>query len=337
MMSPTPVRIAVLGLGRMGLLHAESATTSPQTTLVGVADVDTARAAEVAAQHGVQGFGDARSMLDAVDAGAIVIATPAPAHSAVIELAAERGVHVFCEKPLDADGPAAARALQVAADHGIAVQVGFQMRFDDDLARLQRAVASDELGRLYQFRASLRDVAPPPRSYLATSGGYFWDGAIHCFDLARWIMGEVAEVTAFGATLSHPMFEELGDVDNAIIVLRFVSGAIGTIDVSRVAGYGFDSGVEVLGERGAIRVPAGPADGLVRYRDGTVQRGYVQDFMQRFGPTYPRELDAFAATCRTQTAPRPDGHDGLVAMRIAEAATRSWRSGRTVKIGDVGW
>ena len=331
------VRIAVAGLGRMGLRHARNAAAADDIELVAVADVDGARAADSGAELAAPGYSDVARMLDEVEPDGLVIATPPATHVALIELAAERSVDVLCEKPLSFDGPAAARAVELAAAAGIAIQLGFQMRFDQDLDEVAARVSRGELGRLYQLRASLRDAAPPSRDYLAASGGYFWDGAIHLLDLARWLIGEIEHVAAFGAALSDPMFEELGDVDNAMIVLRATSGALGLIETSRVAGYGFESGLEVLGSDGACRVAGGRADGVELYRDGTIAARHRRDFLERFESAYPRELDGFARAVAERTPPRVGGRDGLSAMRLCEAAVRSYERGETVDVSSIEW
>jgi myo-inositol 2-dehydrogenase/D-chiro-inositol 1-dehydrogenase len=323
----------------MGLRHAQNALASPRIELVGVSDADAARARDVGERLGAAAYDDAARMLDAERLEGLVIASPAATHVPLIELAAERGVHVLCEKPLSDDGPAAARAVEAAERAGITLQIGFQMRFDADLSELAERVAAGELGRLWQLRASLRDATPHAREYLVASGGYFWDGAIHLFDLARWLAGDVAEVSAFGAALSDPMFEELGDMDNAMVVLRFASGALGVVELSRVAAYGFESGVEVLGEHGALRAPGGFASGVERFAPGEVRRSHVTDFLERFEPAYPRELEGFVDALVDGGAPRVDGRDGLAAMRLAQAAVRSQQEGRTVRVdaAATGW
>jgi len=328
----TRARIAILGLGRMGAIHVDNALRLPSVELVAVADGDQRRTAELSARAGVPGAADLEQLLELQPDG-IVVATPSDHHAAAIAQAAAAGVHVFCEKPIAPRLADAERAVATAEAAGIVLQVGFQMRFDRDLVALEALLAGGELGRPFQFHARLRDVAPPPADYLAGSGGYFRDGAIHCFDLARWLMGEVAEVTAFGAALSSPLFDQIGDVDNAIAVLRFASGALGTVEVSRVAGYGFDSAVEVVGSAGTARVAGAASDGLVRCRDGRVEQAHVQDFGDRFAAAYPRELDAFAAAIAAAESISPvSGADGLAAMRLAEAAAESHRRGATVRL-----
>src|SRR5919108_956346 len=324
------VRIAVAGLGRMGQRHARNAAAAAGIDLIAVADVDEARAAALGTELGVPGYSDAGRMLDEAGPQGLVIATPPATHVRLIELAAARSIHVLCEKPLSFDGPEAVRALGLAAEAGIAIQLGFQMRFDEDLTEIAEYIARGELGRIYQLRAALRDASPPPREYLAASGGYFWDGAIHLLDLARWLIGEIAQVSAFGAALSDPLFEELGDVDNALIVLRAESGALGLLETSRVAGYGFESGFELLGSEATCRVAGGRAGGVDLYRDGAIVARHRRDFLERFGPAYPRELAGFADVVAGACAPRVSGLDGLAAMRLCEAAVRSYERGETV-------
>ena len=335
--SSSRVRIAVAGLGRMGERHARNAAAAAGIDLVAVADVDERRAATLGTELGVPCYRDAARMLDETALQGLMIATPPATHVPLIELAAERSIHVLCEKPLSFDGPAAERALAVAADAGIAIQLGFQMRFDDDLAEIAGSAARGDLGRIYQLRASLRDASPPPREYLAASGGYFWDAAIHLLDLARWLLGEIAQVTAFGAALSDPVFEELGDVDNAMIVLRSESGALALLETSRVAGYGFESGVELLGSAAACRLAGGRAGGVEVYRDGAIVARHRRDFLERFAPAYPRELDGFGDVVAGRGPARVTGLDGLAAMRLCEAAVRSHDRGETIDVSTIAW
>jgi myo-inositol 2-dehydrogenase / D-chiro-inositol 1-dehydrogenase len=337
MARPQAVRLVVAGLGQMGQRHVANAVASPRIELVAVADPDEARTSAVSAKTGAAAYADVAPMLRDTEPDGLIVVTPSATHGPLIELAAQHGVHVLCEKPLAHDGAAALAAVAAAEQAGIRLQVGFQMRFDRDFADVARRVHAGEPGRLYQFRASLRDAKPHARAYLETSGGFFWDGGIHLYDLARWLMGEVTEVSAFGAALSDAMFDELGDVDNAMTVLRFGSGALGFVENSRVAGYGFETGIEVLGAAATYRVPGGLAGGVDVYVPGRIQRPHVVDFLERFEPAYARELEAFVDAI-VEDAPVPvDGRDGLAAMRICEAAAASHRDGHTVPIASVPW
>jgi myo-inositol 2-dehydrogenase/D-chiro-inositol 1-dehydrogenase len=335
------VRLAVAGLGRMGLRHARNAAASERVELVAVADLDVARAEQVGRELGASAYdgADVARLLEAERPDGLLVVTPPATHAPMIELAAAHDVHVLCEKPLANDGPAAARAVDVAERAGIKLQVGFQMRFDRDFVRVAELVGRGELGDVYQLRASLRDASPPPREYLASSGGYYWDGMIHLLDLARWLVGEVEELTAFGTVVSDPMFAELGDVDTAMVVVRFASGALGALDITRVAGYGFESGIELLGAKATARVPGGRVDGIELLAPGRVTTTHAADFLERFEPAYPRELEGFVDALIEGCAPRVDGRDGLAAMRLAEAAGRSQRDGCTMRVNAeaIGW
>ncbi|TME35770.1 MAG: oxidoreductase, partial [Chloroflexi bacterium] len=105
-------------------------------------------------------------------------------------------------------------------------------------------IKAGELGDVYLFRTSLRDMRPPSLEYIKGSGGFFLDVTVHDFDAARWMVGEIDEVSAFGAALTDPAFAAVGDMDNAVVVVRFASGALGVIDNSRAAGYGYECSTE---------------------------------------------------------------------------------------------
>ncbi len=331
-------RIVVWGLGRMGLRHAENAQRCARVQLAGVADIDPERTGLAASGLAVPSFEDLEEMLERLSPDGVVIATHASNHAEAIETAARRGIHVFCEKPLAFDGPQAARVLALAQETGIHVQLGFQMRFDADLRKAAAQVHAGDLGRIYQLRGTVRDAVSPTREYLQRSGGYYRDTSPHCVDYGRWLLGEVDEVLAAGVALSDPVYEELGDVDNATIVLRYAAGALGTINLSRVDGYGFDTAVEILGERGAIRVPGGRADGLEHWRAGGVSFTHVSDFLERFEQAYESELDAFAMLLAGAGEPSAaTGADGLASMRVAEAAAISHERRAAVKVAEVPW
>lgn len=332
-------RLVVWGLGRMGVRHAENVQRSAWAELAGVADIDAQRARAASQQLGVQSYEDLDQMLARLHPDGVVIATHASNHADAIEVAVSRGVQIFCEKPLAFDGPQAARVLEQAQAAGVYVQMGFQMRFDADLRRLAAEVQAGNLGRVFQLRSTVRDLASPTREYLQHSGGYYRDTGPHCIDYGRWLLGEVDEVIAAGVALSDPVYEEVGDVDHATVIMRFSAGALGTINLSRVDGYGFDTAVEVLGEHGAIRVPGGRADGLELWQADGVRWRHVQDFLERFELAYASELEAFAhrlAGAREDSG-AATGEDGLISMRVAEAAALSHQRRAAVKVAEVPW
>ena len=206
------------------------------------------------------------------------------------------------------------------------LQVGFHRRFDPDWVAAAARIRAGELGEVTYFRTSLRDMTPPDPNFLSGSGGFFVDVTVHDLDVARWLVGEVVEVTAHGAA-ADPAFAALGDIDTAVCVLRFANGALGVIDNSRSAGYGYECSTEVVGTRATVRVEA-PRP--VEWRTpGLAAYPLARDFEERYPVAYAAELDAFARCVRDATPPRCTGRDALAAFDLALAATESWRTATT--------
>ena len=333
MRASTRVRLGVVGLGRIGGLHADNlAGRVSSVELVRVVDIEPELARAAGERLGVDWSTSYEDLLGDPRIDGVVIATPTPTHAAMVEQAAAASKHVFCEKPISFDLPSTERALAAARAAGIAFQVGFQRRFDPDQAAAAARIAAGELGDVYLLRATLRDMRPPAIDYIRGSGGFFVDVTIHDLDAARWLVGEVEEVTAFGAVLSDPAFAEVGDVDNAVVALRFASGALGAIDESRVAGYGYESSTEVVGSRATVRIGGHRRLHSVWLTPGSAAVDWVADFTERYRDAYVLELEEFAAAIREGREPAVTGEDGLAAFVLARACERSFREGRTVRV-----
>jgi predicted dehydrogenase len=215
---------------------------------------------------------------------------------------------------------------------GVKLQVGFHRRFDPAFAAAAERVKAGELGDVYLFRAAQRDMAPPRPEFLAGSGGIFVDMGIHDFDAARWLVGEVACVSAHGAALSDPGFAGIGDFDTAVVVLTFQSGALGVLDISRVAGYGYESSAELLGSRATVRIDEPFAHGYEWRTAGSVSRPLVQTFDRRYVGAFAAELEQFARSIVDDMPPLVTGADALAAFDLALAADKSCRLGRPVPL-----
>ena len=327
------VGLGVAGLGRIGLMHAENlAGQVPSAELLRVVDADEARARATGEQLGVDWSTSYEDLLADPNVHGVVIATPTPLHVEMVERAAAAGKHIFCEKPISLDLSSTLAAIDVAREAGSALQIGFHRRFDPDFAAAAERIDAGELGDVYFFRATLRDKQPPPMEYIKASGGFFVDVTIHDLDTARWLVGEIEEVTAHGAALSDPAFEAADDVDNAVVVLRFANGALGVIDESRVAGYGYECSTEVLGSRATVRIGDHRRVGNAWLTPGSAAVDWVEDFTERFPRAYALELEDFAAAIRDQRAPGVTGEDGLAAFVLAQACERSYREQRTVRL-----
>jgi predicted dehydrogenase len=267
-------------------------------------------------------------LLDTTEA--VAIATPSALHAGMVEAAAAAGRPVFCEKPLSLDRDTALRAIAATERAGVALQVGFHRRFDPDWAAVAARVHAGELGRITLLRSSLRDMVPPDPAFLAGSGGFFADMAVPDLDMARWVAGEVVEVSAHGAA-TDPAFAAAGELDTTVVVLLFASGALGVLDNSRSAGYGYECSTEVMGTLATARIDTPRS---IEWRTpGQAAHPLPRDFAERFPLAYVEELDAFARCVRDGGDPLVTGHDAVAASDLAAAAERSQRTGRPVAVG----
>jgi inositol 2-dehydrogenase len=329
-----PVRVGLVGLGRMGRFHATNlAGRIPGARLVRVSDAAEDVARENASRLGGLGWSTRyEDLLEDPEIEAVVVASPTHLHAEMVEAAAASGKHVFCEKPISHDLERTYDAIEAAREAGVGLQVGFQRRHDPDYRAAKERISAGHIGEVYLFRTTLSDMRSPGFDYIEGSGGFFADVTVHDFDAAHWLVGEITEVTAAGAALSDPGFEEVGDIDNAVITLRFADGALGVIDNSRVAGYGYECSSEIVGHRGTLRVGDHRRVSLETLTPGRACRDHVSDFVERFADAYREEMEHFVRVVRGEAEPEPNGTDAAAATVLARAAERSHREGRTVRL-----
>jgi scyllo-inositol 2-dehydrogenase (NAD+) len=333
------MRIAVVGLGRMGRFYAQTiAGLGPTVRLAAVADPDPRARTMVQAELGVElAFDDRAAVLDRPDVDAVVVATPTSTHADVIVDAARAGKAIFCEKPLALSLEQTRAALSAVEEAGVMLQVGFMRRFDPGYQQAKALIDAGRIGRPTTFKGVGRDPDCPPLGYAnpAVSGGLVLDMAIHDFDLARWLMSsDVERVSAEGTRLACEQLASVGDIDNAVINVRFVSGAVGNVEVSRNARYGYDIRTEVLGTEGAVSV-GGSAEGAREVRLLTAQPADphgLPHFVQRFAVAYRAQIEHFVDCWHTHRPPSVGGADALAAFEIAQAATEAWQTGRSIGV-----
>jgi myo-inositol 2-dehydrogenase/D-chiro-inositol 1-dehydrogenase len=333
------LRIGLIGAGRIGQVHAENLTTRiPAARVVMVADAFEQAAKECANRYGIPAFAqDYHVVLERSDIQAVVICSSTNTHARIIEEAAQAGKHIFCEKPIALNLASIDRALAAVERAGVKLQIGFNRRFDANYRRVRTAVVQGEIGRPQLLQIISRDPAPPPLEYIRVSGGIFLDMMIHDFDMARFLIGsEVEQVFAQGNVLIDPAIGEAGDVDTAVVLLRFANGAIGTIDNSRKAVYGYDQRVELLGSAGAIQTGNNYPNTAIISDSQRVRRDLpLHFFMERYIQSFVSEMEAFVEAV-LHDAPVPvTGQDGRVPVAMALAAQRSLLENRPVGISEV--
>lgn len=329
------LRVGVIGLGRMGWLHAEQIGGAVRGATLAAAAVDPEHKRRLEADGSAPCLlvEDADALISDPSIDAIVVVSPTNAHRAHIEAAAEMGKAVFAEKPLAGSVEDALAVAETVRRSGIPFQIGFQRRFDPGYARAKELIAAGAIGEPEMFRGLTCDVIPPVE-YLRTSGGLFWDLGIHDFDAARFLMGdEIVAVFATGGIKVEPRLAEFDDVDHGVVTLRFKNGGLGIVQNAWRAPYGYDIRGEVHGSRGKVVTELDAREPAALYTDHsfTFRRHHL--FVERFEEAYRAELQAFVDAVQGGTMPSPDVDDALQAVLISDAATRSRREVRWVEIG----
>jgi myo-inositol 2-dehydrogenase / D-chiro-inositol 1-dehydrogenase len=333
------LRFGIIGAGRIGKIHAENvATRIPCVEAAAIADVDLKAAQELAARlHIPAALADYHDILCDPTIDAVAICSSTDTHAQIVIEAAAAGKHIFCEKPIDHDLAKIDAALEAVRKAGVKLQIGFNRRFDPNFRHVQEMVAEGKLGALHILRITSRDPAPPPISYVKVSGGMFLDMTIHDFDMARYLTGsEVVEVYTAAAVRVDPEIGEAGDVDTAIITLRFANGAIGTIDNSRKAVYGYDQRVEVFGSGGMMQAMNNtPHSDLFADAEGVHAAKPLYFFLERYTESFIAEMRAFVKSIQEDTVPPVTGIDGRIPVIIGMAAKKSYLENRPVKLSEI--
>jgi myo-inositol 2-dehydrogenase/D-chiro-inositol 1-dehydrogenase len=329
------IRFAVLGCGRIGRMHARNLARHPRAQLVSVFDIVAKSAADTAAELGVTAAATVEEVLADSRVEAVLIATSTDTHVPLIIAAAKAGKAVLCEKPIDLDLKRAEACGAEIATLKPTVMIGFNRRFDPSFRAVHTRLLAGEIGTLEQLVITSRDPSPPPIAYVKVSGGIFRDMTIHDFDLARFIAGDIESVYATGGNLIDPDIGAAGDIDAAMIVLRAKSGALVHINNSRRCAYGYDQRVEAFGAGGMLQAHNRFATSVQLWgKGGTGTRDTAQPFfIERYADAYAAEIDHFVESVLAGTQPSPSFADGVAALKLAEAAGESLRSGRAISLG----
>jgi myo-inositol 2-dehydrogenase/D-chiro-inositol 1-dehydrogenase len=331
--------IGIIGAGRIGKVHAETVAFGlPEAQIVSITDINRDSALEVADRCGIpEVAASSEEILSDRRVEAVLICSSTGTHAELIGQAARAGKHIFCEKPIAHDLAKIDAALEAVTKAGVKLQIGFNRRFDASFARVRQAVETGEIGVPRLLHIISRDPGPPPISYIKASGGMFLDMTIHDFDMARFLTGdEVEEVFVLGGVMVDPEIGDAGDLDTAVIAMRFHSGVIGTIDNCRQAAYGYDQRVEILGSLGKIATENAYPNEAVVSTGRSVRRDLpLNFFMDRYRESFAAELRSFAEAIIHDRRTLVNGEDGRIPVVMGLAARKSYDEGRPVRLTEV--
>ncbi|RBW55391.1 inositol 2-dehydrogenase [Ruegeria sp. A3M17] len=330
------LKIGLLGAGRIGRVHAEAISAHPQTELTAISDAVNDAAVGLAAEYGARVQSSDEIIGDST-IDAVLIATPTDTHSDLIEAATQAGKAVLCEKPVDLDLERAKICQKAAGATGQPVMLGFNRRFDPNFQALKAAYDGGEVGKAELLSITSFDPAPPPVSYVKVSGGLFRDMMIHDFDMANYLMGQMpVTISAVGTSVVDPEIGQAGDVDTAVVTMTYLDGSLAVIKNSRRAAYGYDQRVELLGSKGLLQAHNVLENSVVKSTaDGVTGAKPTYFFLERYMAAYRAEWDAFTRAIQSGSDVPVTLEDGVAALAMAEAATRSAKSGRPLAMEEV--
>ena len=330
------IKIALMGAGRIGKMHANLIMANSNCSLEFVYDVNTKFAEEISKQTGAKVAKSPEDAINSENTDAVFIASATPTHVSFITMAVNAKKPVFCEKPIDLDINKVDECREFIKDKNIPIQIGFNRRFDKSHSKVKIASNDNEIGKLEMLVISSRDPEPPGIDYLKAAGGFFRDTTIHDFDLSRFILGDdpIEKISAFGEQLISEDAKKVGDHDTAMFIMRSKSGVLIHINNSRRAVYGYDQRVEAFGSKGMIISNNQTQSSVEKYtKDHTFAKDPVQFFfIERYEQAYKSQLEEFLGMITNKSQPKVTFEDGRRALIIANAAYESFNSGKVIDI-----
>ncbi|HOO26685.1 MAG TPA: inositol 2-dehydrogenase [Clostridiales bacterium] len=307
----------------------------PSAKVLGITDINTANLKSLADELSIEKiYSGFEEMLDDPEIDAVLICSSTDTHADIAVKAAQKGKHIFCEKPVDLTPEKVLKVKEAVEKAGVVFQVGFNRRFDHNFSKIKEFVASGKIGETHIVKITSRDPAPPPAQYSAVSGGMFLDMTIHDFDMARFLTGsEIVEIFVNATCLVDPEIGDAGDVDTAVISLKFANGAIGVIDNSRKAVYGYDQRVEVFGSKGSVVADNDKPTNVTLWSEENISGDKpLYFFLERYMQSFTDEVAAFIKSVEGQSLTPVGIKDGLNSLLVALAAKESLSQGKPIKI-----
>src|SRR6266576_473489 len=321
----TMTEVALFGAGRIGKVHAGNVVRQPGVRLKYVVDVDSVAAASLAKQHGAE-VASADAVFADASVAVVVIASSTDTHADLIQRAAAAGKAIFCEKPVDLDLERARTCAQAVARAGVTCLIGFQRRYDPTFAALKARIEQGEIGDPEMLVVTSRDPGAPPVDYIKRSGGIFKDMLIHDFDIFRWILDdEAATLYATGSCITDPAIEAAGDIDATAVTIRTKRGRLAQINTIRRAADGYDQRFEVIGSKGMLQARNHRPTEVVSWNAGSISSDKPEHFfLGRYRAAYAADMAHFIDAIVRKHPVRTSIDDGVAALALADAATRSW-------------
>ncbi len=332
------VKIALLGIGRIGKIHFRNINQYfSNASVIAVADPQYDEQSFKKEYGNVFFSQNPEEAITRADVNAVLVCTPTSSHATLVEAAAKNGKNIFCEKPLDLSLQRTAALVKIVKEANVKLMLGFNRRFDPDFMQARKSIKEGRIGNVQIVKITSRDPGLPPIEYLKNSGGLFMDMAIHDFDMARYIMDKkVVEVYSRGLVLVDKEVESAGDVDTALTTLIFDDGTYAVIDNSRKAAYGYDQRLEIFGDGGMIQVNNNHHNTNIISDEKGIHHSLPLDFfMDRYAKSYLNEIELFIGALVNDTEMPVSGQDGLEATRIAVAAKTSMQQGRPIKLSEI--
>lgn len=332
------LKVGIIGAGRIGQVHAKSITYHiPQAEILAVSDIYVEGAKKLAEELGIPNYyEDYHEILNNPEIDAVLVCSSTDTHADITIEAAKAGKHIFCEKPVDLTVDKIKAVIDAVNKAGVKLQIGFNRRYDHNFAQIKDLANKGKIGNLQTIKITSRDPEPPPISYVKVSGGIFLDMTVHDFDMARFIGGEVEEVYVNAAVLVNPEIGEAGDVDTALVSLKFKNGAIGVIDNCRRAAYGYDQRLEVFGSNGQASASNDtPTNVEFIDENGAVTDKPLYFFLERYMESFTKEMNEFIDCVLNDKETKTTVYDGLEALRMGLAAKKSLAEHRPVKLSEI--
>lgn len=333
------LNVGIIGVGRIGKVHTMSINNHlPEVKVKAVTDIFVDQAKAWAEEAGIEKVYDSyQDLLADPEIDAVLVCSSTNTHAEISIAAAKAGKHIFCEKPVDLSVQKVEDVITAAKEAGVKLQIGFNRRFDHNFRKVKELIQSNVIGDLQILKITSRDPGPPPIEYVKVSGGIFMDMTIHDFDMARFLTGsEAEEIYVAGAVMVDPAIGEAGDIDTALITIRFKNGVICTIDNSRKAAYGYDQRVEAFGSKGKVETTNDlPSTAIWSTEEGVFSEKPLYFFLERYMDSFAEEMKQFANALIENKETPVTGIDGLLPIKMGLAAKKSVELGRPVKLSEI--